>query len=177
MQALDIIDGILAKKEELGMTSQQLADASGVPKSTVDRILRKDTPNPSMQTILDIADAVGYQLFESAPRTLPVVPMEGAASPYLQHIITMYERQLADKDAAHAREVTKLERNYNLVTNEKNRWIKILAIIVGVLGIGVVTILLIDILNPAVGWFRRELAQQAQDTAVHLWDYLAHLFA
>lgn len=177
MQVGDIINGILAKKEELGMTSQQIADASGVPKSTVDRILRKDTPNPSMQTILDIADAVGYQLFDTAPRKLQAVPVEGEASPYLHHIISMYERQLADKDAAHAREIAKQERQYNMVANEKNRWIKILAIIVGILGIGVVTILLIDILNPTIGWIQREIAYNAENTAVSLWDYLVHLFA
>lgn len=158
MQTKDIVDGIVAKKEEIGMSAQQIADASGVPKSTVDRILRGDTLNPSMQTVLDLAEAVGYQLFEAPAKPLAPVPSDGDSSPYLQHIISMYERQLADKEAAHAREMAKHERQYNLITAEKNRWIKILAVIVGILGAGVVAILLIDILNPTVGWIRRDLA-------------------
>lgn len=158
MEIKDILAGIIAKKEELGMTAQQLADKSNVPKSTVDRILRGDTANPLFQTILDLAAAVDYELFDS-PKPKPVkIPIENDASPYLQHIIAMYERQLADKDASHARELAKHERQHNLMTAEKNRWIKILAIIVGILGVGVVTILLIDILNPTVGWIQREVA-------------------
>lgn len=161
METKDIIEGIIAKKEALGMTAQQLADSSGVPKSTVDRILRGDTPNPSMQTILDLAGSVGYDLFNSQAPTLTQAPVD--ASPYLQHIIAMYERQIADKEASHAREMAKHERQHNLMTAEKNRWIKILAIIVGILGAGVVAILLIDILNPTVGWIRRDVAYYSAD--------------
>lgn len=158
MEIKDIIARIIAKMKELGMTAQQLADKSNVPKSTVDRILRGDTANPLFQTILDLAAAVDYELFDS-PKPKPVqIPIENDASPYLKHIIAMYERQLADKDASHAREMAKHERQHNLMTAEKNRWIKILAIIVGILGAGVVAILLIDILNPTVGWIRRDVA-------------------
>ena len=156
MQTKDIIAGIAARKEALCLTSQQIADKSGVPKSTVDRILRGDTPNPTIQTILDLAAAVDYDPFNvPAPK---LAPPPSDSSPYLQHIISMYERQLADREAAHIREMEKHERQLNQLTAEKNRWIKILAIIVGVLGAGVVAILLIDILNPTVGWIRRDLA-------------------
>lgn len=144
LEVFSIIDGINARKNALEMTNQQIADASGVPKSTVDRVLRKDTENPTMKVILDIADAVGYEF--GTPTTVQV-PSGEQDSPYIRHIISMYESQLAAQ-----------ERQYNLVTAEKNRWIKILAIIVGVLGIGVVSILLIDILNPTVGWIQRELS-------------------
>lgn len=144
LEVLNIIDGINARKNALQMTNQQIADASGVPKSTVDRVLRKDTENPTMKVILDIAAAVGYEFgIPAAVQT----PDDGQNNPYIRHIISMYEAQLAAQ-----------ERQYNLVTAEKNRWIKSLAIIVGILGIGVVTILLIDILNPSVGWIQREIA-------------------
>lgn len=149
LEVLSIIDGINARKNALQMTNQQIADASGVPKSTVDRILRKDTENPTMKVILDIAGAVGYEF--GAPASVQVPDNENN-NPYIRHIISMYETQLAAQ-----------ERQYNLVTAEKNRWIKILAIIVGILGAGVVSILLIDILNPAVGWIRRDVAYYQSD--------------
>lgn len=160
MNVNDIIDGIIAKKSELGMTSQQLADASNVPKSTVDRILRKGTENPSLQTVLDLAGAVGYQFGEAVRKPLAPVPDgDKDSNPYLQHIIAMYERQLSDKETAHSNEVAKLERHYNLVTSEKNRWITILGIITAILVTGIFVILLIDITNPTVGWYRRELSR------------------
>ena len=51
MDVSAIIDGILECKEENGMTMQQIADRANQPKSTVTRILRKETPNPSMRTL------------------------------------------------------------------------------------------------------------------------------
>lgn len=162
MEVFSIIDGINARKANLKMTNQQVADASGVPKTTVDRILRKETENPSMQSVLSIAAAVGYEISSKATQEIPDNVQD---NPYIRHIISMYEAQMVA-----------MERNYNLVTAEKNRWIKILAIIVGILGIGVVTILLIDILNPTVGWFQREVAYRADDTAFSLWGFLERLF-
>lgn len=60
MDVSAVIDGIIDKKAEAGMTNQQIADASRVPRTTINRILSKQTPNPSMQTVMDIAHAVGY---------------------------------------------------------------------------------------------------------------------
>ena len=144
LDVFSVIDGINARKAAVNMTNQQISDASGVPKSTVDRVLRKGTENPTMQVILDIAGAVGYDFGSIQSRDVET------DSPYIRHIISMYESQLAAQ-----------ERHYNTVTAEKNRWIRLLAIIVGILGTGIIVILLIDILNPTVGWFRREIAYQS----------------
>lgn len=62
MTANDLIKDIAQRKESLKITNQMLSDASGVPKATVDRVLRGDTPNPSMQTVLDMAYVVGFRL-------------------------------------------------------------------------------------------------------------------
>ena len=70
MDVSAIIDGILQCKEETGMTMQQIADRANVPKSTVTRILRKETPNPSMKNLADIAVAVGYEIDPVHPAVL-----------------------------------------------------------------------------------------------------------
>ena len=62
MTTNDIIRDIAKRKDEMNITNQMLADASGVPKTTIDRVLRGDTANPSMQTVLDMAYVVGYRL-------------------------------------------------------------------------------------------------------------------
>lgn len=144
MEVSLIIDGINARKNAMNMTNQQVADESGVPKSTVDRVLRKDTENPSVQVVLAIADAVGYEFGIPAAAQAPEVVME---NPHFRHIVTMYEKQIAD-----------MRRDHNRERTEKNRWIKILALIIGIMGAGIITILLIDILNPTVGWFQREIS-------------------
>lgn len=62
MTVHELLQDVVKRKETLKLTNQMISDASGVPKATVDRILRGDTPNPSMQTVLDIAYVVGYRL-------------------------------------------------------------------------------------------------------------------
>ena len=143
MNVCDIIDGINARKSAVGMTNQQIADASGVPKSTVDRVLSKRTENPTMQVILDIAGAVGYNMGGS-----PKLPATDADhdSQYVRHIITMYESQIAAQ-----------ERQYNRITAEKDRWIRTLAAIIAVMGTGIFAVLLIDMTNPDFGWIQHDV--------------------
>lgn len=149
MEVFAIIDGINARKTALGMTNQQISDASGVPKSTVDRVLRKDTENPTITVILPIADAVGYDF---SSRNTEQLPDRDGDSQYIRHIISMYESQIAAQ-----------ERQYNLVTAEKNRWIQLLSLIVGLLVLGILFILIYDITHPDIGWFQRDSLRYAAD--------------
>ena len=145
MEVSMIIDGINARKAAMNMTNQQISDESGVPKTTIDRVLRKDTENPSVQVVFAIADAVGYEFGVPATTQTSDVAQD---NPYLKHIIAMYEKQIAE-----------LRRDHNRERTEKNRWIRMLALIIALLGAGIIIILLIDITNPNVGWFQREMAR------------------
>lgn len=107
----EIIDGISAVMKEKGMTARQLADASNVPKSTVDRILRKATPNPSMQNILDMAGAVGYHFGDPIPEK----PKHQDVDQQMKYMIHTYEDQIA-----------RLRAHYTMLIAEKNRWINYL---------------------------------------------------
>lgn len=49
-------------KEKSGMTVQQLADAAGLPKRTVEETMRRDTC--SIKTAIKLADALGVTLDE-----------------------------------------------------------------------------------------------------------------
>ena len=142
LNVCDIIDGINAKKNAVGMTNQQVSDASGVPKSTVDRVLSKRTENPTMQVILDIAGAVGYEM---GGASRPGSAEDCTDNPYVREIISMYKHQIAD-----------LKLQHNRVTAEKDRWIQTLAAILAIMGAGAVTILLLDMTNPEFGWIRHD---------------------
>ena len=66
----DIIFGIIAQKEATGMTNQQIADSAKVSKTTVDRLLRNDPgTSPNAQTLIDVANAVGYQIGGAEPHS------------------------------------------------------------------------------------------------------------
>ncbi len=134
MNASEVIDGIIQRKAALNMTSQQIADASGVPQSTVDRILRKDTTNPGVQNILDIAEAVGYQI--GGGNNLPPFPAD--ANQYIDYIAKLNDKFF-----------TEMRANYNMLIAEKNRCAKCLFILTLVLVI--MLILMIGILYIAIG--------------------------
>lgn len=136
MRIASIIAEINTKKAESGMTNQQISDASGVPKPTVDRVLRGGTDEPRAQTLLDIAAVFDYGL-------VPTQQPDAAKDAHARQIAALYESQLAD-----------LRRQLNIIRAEKARSIHILGWIVAVLVLGIFAILLFDALNPTVGWFR-----------------------
>lgn len=144
MTVSDIIDGILERKTALGATVQQISDASGVPKSTVDNILRKAVANPQMQNVLDIADAVGYEFAPNEEKPVDTT------DPTLQQIIYVYEKRCDDLE----RESRLKTVQSNLLLAEKSRWIRFLTILCLALVAGIIMILLYDVTNPSVGWFR-----------------------
>lgn len=117
MTTYDVIDSIIERKAKLSITNQQLADASGVPKTTIDRILRKETPNPSMQTILDMANVVGIRLTDDNDKTF-------SGNFDIQHAVEFLERESRLKTV-----------QGNLIAAEKGRtiadkdkWIKFLVV-------------------------------------------------
>lgn len=160
MTTEDIIDGIIAKKNERNLNNQQLADASGVPKATVDRILRKDTSNPSLQTVLDLAAAVGYS-FSNHPEQLPAAPAEiGIRDPMVQHLIQVYE----NRGRAYEERIKRNSAHYNMLLAEKNRWIKFSLSLNIILVVFICGILLYDVLHPDIGWIRQQLAAMTGDS-------------
>lgn len=154
MTTADIISGILTKKQESGMTNQQLSDASGVPKSTVDRILSGRTDNPSLQNILDMANAVGYE-FESRP-ALPSATT--AAGDTTAHIRAIYEDRIQSYERLLARD----QRHHNMILAEKNRWIVFSMALNIILVSFLVGVLLYDLSNLDVGWVRDQMAAWEQ---------------
>lgn len=155
MTTSNIIDGMIAKQNEIGFTNQQWSDASGVPKTTIDRIKRKETVNPSMQTILDMANAVGYTI-NSHPEQIPAVPQEvGIKDPMVQHLINVYE----NRGRSYEERIKRNSAHYNQLLAEKNRWIKFSLTLNIILVVFICLILVYDVLHPDVGWIREQLAK------------------
>lgn len=151
MQVIEIIDGIIAKKEELCMTNQQLADESDVPKATVDKILSKRTESPTLGTVLKLANAVGYEF--PSKTELPPAPVSNADN--VAQIRAIYE----DRIAAYERLLARDRAYTNRLLAEKNRWIMCLLIICIILVVFICAVVIYDIVNRDIGWVRDQLAQ------------------
>ena len=129
----EVIAGIVAQKEALGITNQQIADLAKISKSSVDRIMRNDdASNPSAQALVDIADAVGYKIGKQTEE-----------DPSIQRIVDLYE--------THARQTALQTAS---VQERQSKIIhRLLLVFVGVL-LFLFIMLLIDMVSPTRGWVR-----------------------
>lgn len=124
------IEYLRALKEQSGLTEEQIADLSGVPKGTVTRILAGRTDNPGYQNVADIVKALHGSLDA----------MEMIQSEKKAHMEIETE--------------SKLILLYREIIRNKDKWIKMLTVCVGVLVAIFILLFLYDILNPTVGWFQ-----------------------
>lgn len=138
-----IISKLQELKEKSHLTTQQISERSGIPVSTISRILSGQTDNPSFQTVCDLVEAMGGSLYDLTGTTPPAPQEEHHRAPAghdclhgeRQHcctIVTLYERSIA----------------------QKNRWIRNLFIVCGAMLGAIIFVLLIDILNGGIGFVR-----------------------
>lgn len=123
------------KLQEMKQKSQQsyqaIADKSGVPLPTVKRIFSGQTPDPSYTTVcllikaMEIPPEETVGLYEAIATT---APMDNADA----RLIDLYERSI----------------------DTKNKWIRLLLIICLFLVSIFIFILIWDVCNPHVGFFR-----------------------
>lgn len=127
----EVIIGIIAQKNECGMTNQQIADAAKVSKTTVDRMLRNDpTISPNAQTLMDVANAVGYQFASDAGQK--------------DEIRALYEAQRIQFAA-----------QYNRMLAMQQRWLRFTVTLCLVLVVVIIISLACDVSNLNIGWIRR----------------------
>ncbi len=128
----EIVSGIIAKKKESGMAAQQIAELSGVSKSTIDRLLRNETGiGISAQILFDVASAVGYKI--GAPEEDPAI----------QRIVDMYESRIRQTEIQHSSS-----------QKRQSRWMLGIAAFSAVIVIFVLSMLFYDLANPSIGWVR-----------------------
>lgn len=173
MTTEDIIDGIIEKQKEKKLTNQQFADAAKTPKSTVDRIVRKETTNPTLQTILDMAAAVDYT-FSNIKESPTAAPEEAKIKdPMVLHLIHVYE----ERGQAYEERIKRNTAHFNMLLAEKNRWLKYSLIANIILIVFICGILIIDVMNPDVGWVRDYLAAITGDGKWSIADTLRVWFS
>lgn len=129
MESDILLHCLVQQKEALGYTNAMIAEISGVPESTVTKVLGGVNRSPGFETISPIARVLGVSLDElSVKETAP--PDTSTLTVGVSHIISSYERRL----------------------REKNRWINILAVAVAALILLLIFFLIYDITHPSLGW-------------------------
>ena len=118
-------------KDRSGMTNKELSELSGVPLSTVSKIMSGHTDIPNYQTVCDLVKAMGGSLDALAG----IRPAEEAGP----------ER---------AEESSEIKLYIQMI-EEKNRWLKHLFVICCILMTVIVGILLFDYLHPTIGFIQR----------------------
>ena len=124
-----LLEGLKELKEQKKMTNQELADLSGVPLGTINRIMAGQTDNPSFQTVCDITRALGGSLDKIAGLN----PEGEREKPVSTEITALYREVLKSKD----------------------KWIHRLFVVCCVLIVYVLVLLVFDLANPNIGFFRR----------------------
>ena len=125
-------DYLKALKLKKNLTNQELSDLSGVPVGTINRIMANQTDNPSFQTVCDIVIALDGSLDELAGI-----------------------RPKKDSEAENAKYTPEIEAIYKQMIHSKDKWIFRLFVFSCVIVAFIVFLLIFDLLNPIIGFFRR----------------------
>lgn len=125
-------DYLKALKLKKNLTNQELSDLSGVPVGTINRIMANQTDNPSFQTVCDIVIALDGSLDELAGI-----------------------RPKKDNEAENAKYTPEIEAIYKQMIHSKDKWIFRLFVFSCVILAFIVFLLIFDLLNPNIGFFRR----------------------
>lgn len=133
---MTLIDKLKTLKQKSHMTNQQIAEKSNIPESTVARIFSGKTPNPTIETVMALVEAMGgnteewFVNIDDAAKS-PDKPQTEAERYYIQ-ICEIYEETI----------------------RRKNEWIKRLFWCMFFLILFLVLALIIDLFLPNIGYFR-----------------------
>lgn len=153
-------------KVRAGLTNKQVSELSGVPIATVNRVMSDQVQNPTFETISAIVMAMGCSIDEVIDYVPTMeraddedMPKEGQADSQSQQmqngpaagvtpeVVHTYELLLAER--------TKIIESKDQIIAEKDLWIKRLFITSCLLVGIIIAVLLLDLFNPSVGFFRR----------------------
>ena len=145
-----IVETLKNMKSEQNLTLQQISSASGVPLSTVNRILSGQTENPSFRDVAAIVAAMDGSL--DAITGLQKLESENGQlldSNVMQLLLSM---QNATRQQ-YMRELENQDKQYRDILTDKNRWLRrMFFCLIGMLAV-ISFLLIVDFINPTVGVF------------------------
>lgn len=151
MDTIDVsahIDRINETLLEKKMTRQQLADVTGIPKSTIDRILSHRTPNPLWDNMCKMEKAVGISY------DAPLIAMPELTGDSKIDLFATLQHQIAQQRHDFESRINAQHRDYRMNIAYLKRTNAILRVTVALLIAAIVTVLIIDAANGNIGYIR-----------------------
>lgn len=147
---MDFMQRLKALKAERRLTNAQIAEVSKIPLQTVTRVISGATQNPTFDTIARITIALGGSLDVIAGIATPEEQPLGAR---VEDTIASYAELLKEKDERiqeKKEEVASLKEEKKSLRRDRN----VVAAVLLALAAVAITILLVDVLNGAFGYFQ-----------------------
>ena len=150
-----IVETLKNMKSEQNLTLQQISSASGVPLSTVNRILSGQTENPSFRDVAAIVAAMdgsldaitGLQKLESENGQL----LDSNVMQLLLSMQNYYAKTLDATRQQYMRELESKDKQYRDILTDKNRWLRrMFFCLIGMLAV-ISFLLIVDFINPTIG--------------------------
>ena len=88
-------------KKEKKMTSQKISDISGVPKSTIDKILVGTSKNPKLETLRVIANALECRMEDFLDNPVPEKTTTGQTDYYVSEEVSKMAQEIYDNPELH----------------------------------------------------------------------------
>ena len=80
-------------KKESGKTSKDISEASGIPKSTIDKLFSGQTKEPYLSSVRSIVHYLGYTLDDLEEKPIKKAPAENGKSDFeKQRLIHNYDK-------------------------------------------------------------------------------------
>lgn len=153
-----MIDRLKVMKEKCGMTYQEIAAKSRVPESTVTRIFSGKTLHPTITTVAAIVTAMGgdlSDLFDKKvlvdldPKSDEVIQVQEPFTQVKNPEASSESYKIETISLEHHREVVEMYKNAMV---RKDKWLKVMAIALGVLVCAFVGFVIFDLMNPSIGY-------------------------
>lgn len=183
----EAIDRLKAKKTSLHLTNKQISEASRgtLSESAVQRFFSGDISDPSMQTFIEIASAIGMPLTEAFGDK----PQESHACPHHRADHEICEKRIAEQKAHYEEQLSQCRTRYNeRIADHKethhrevqrlNKWLMFTSAAFIVLTVLVLTFTLIDLTTNDIGWVRYAAyyPYPAITTEYTVWSYIRRIF-
>lgn len=161
-------------KTEQVLTSQQLSDLSGVPKSTIDRILRDDSVSPTIDTAAALIRALGGSLDEAMgiPSKAEIIISPDSISPdsaqnlaLVRDIVTRVQVMTGSTHDL----IWSLVQTKDKISLSANRFKNVTIGFSLAVNVCFFALLIYDFTHPEIGWIQHDLFTQLKQGMADAW--------
>lgn len=144
------LEKLKALKDKSHLTNTEIAQLSKIPLATITRVFNGATPNPTFETFVGIATALGVSLDEIAGLRSPE---EAPLTPNIETTLTSYAELLKEKDERLTEKAEVIDSLKAEVKRERKEKLFLAIFSASIISV-FLALIIIDLLNGNMGYFR-----------------------